>query len=141
MLAAGYVPALPYLTIGPDERHVLCGQRCGACGAVIAGERLACPACGGRDRVEPVSLATSGSVHAHTVVYRSYPGVKTPFVAVTVALDGGGTVRGTLTDIDPLAPLPDDMRVEMVFRDTGQRDAQGRRFLSYFFVLAVEASL
>jgi uncharacterized protein len=131
-----YVPALPNLLIEPGAPQILRGQRCGACQAVIAGYRLACPACGNRDRIEHVNLAASGTVQAHTVVHRSYPGVKTPFVAAAVALDGGGTVRGTITDIDPLAPLPDEMRVRMVFRDTGQRDAQGRHFISYFFVPA-----
>jgi len=51
-----------------------------------------------------------------------------------VDLDGGGSVRATLIEIDPLAPVPAELRVKMVFRDTGQRDAQGRSFLSYFFI-------
>jgi uncharacterized OB-fold protein len=95
---------------------------------------MACPACGATDALERVRLGSQGTIHAHTVVHRSYPGVKTPFVSVVVDLDGGGTVRGTLTDVDPLAHLPVDLRVDMVFRDTGQRDKEGRPFLSYFFV-------
>jgi uncharacterized OB-fold protein len=129
-----FVPALPYLIVDPDGRHGLTGTRCKACGTVVVGGRMACAACGETTAIETVRLGTRGLIHAHTVVHRSYPGVKTPFISVVVDLDGGGTVRGTLTDVDPLAPLPSDLRVEMVFRDSGQRDKEGRSFLSYYFV-------
>jgi len=112
--------------------YALHGVRCRACGAVIAGERLACPACGARDSFDRIELSTAGTVRAHTVVHRSFPGVKTPFVAVVVDLDGGGAVRGTLIDVDPLGPVP--AHVKMVFRDSGQQDKQGKPFISYMFV-------
>lgn len=135
-----YIAVLPNLVTQPDGQHRLTGTRCGACNTVVSGPRLACPACGSRKSLEAIALGTRGTVHAHTVVHRSYPGVKTPFVSVVVDLDGGGTVRGTLTDVDPLAEVSADLRVDMVFRDTGQRDKEGRAFLSYFFVPAGAAS-
>ena len=131
--AEGPVPALPHLRMAPDGDHALMGMRCGACGTVIEGDRLACPACGARDALAPVRLGCAGAIAAHTVVHRSFPGVKTPFVFVVVDLDGGGSVRGTLVDVDPLAEIPADQRVEMVFRDTGQADPAGRPFLCYYF--------
>lgn len=127
----GFVPALPHIATSADGRHFLKGVRCPACGAVMEGERLGCPACGNRT-VEPAELATSGAIAAHTVVHRSFPGVTTPFVSVVVDLDNGGSVKGTLTGVDPLAPPPE--RVRMVFRDTGQKDPQGLPFLCYVFV-------
>lgn len=126
------VPALPHIVLAPDGTPALIGTRCGACGAVVEGTRLACPACGARDALATAPFAGAGTIHAHTVVHRSYPGVETPFVAVVVDLDGGGTLRGTLREADPLAPPPD--RVALRFVDSGQRDRQGRPFLSYVFV-------
>ena len=49
-----------------------------------------------------------------------------------VDLDGGGSVRGTLADVDPLAEPPE--RVEMVLRETSQNDRGGRPYACYFFV-------
>lgn len=132
--ATDHVPALPHIIIDSGGHHGLAGMRCAACGAVVIGARLACPACGARGSSENIRLADHGVVRAHTVVHRSFPGVATPFVAVVVDLDGGGSVRGTLTDVDPLAELPVGMRVETVFREAGQHDREGRPFLCYFFV-------
>lgn len=129
-----FVPALPHILIDPNGDHALMGSRCSSCAAVIEGERLGCPACGERSSLEAVRLFRSGRIAAHTVVYRSYPGAKTPFVSVVVDLDGGGTIRGTLRDFDPLSELPADQRVEMIFRDSGQRNSAGRPFLCYYFV-------
>ena len=41
-----------------------------------------------------------------------------------------------LRSANGLQPRPEtgERRVEMVFRDTGQRDKEGRPFLCYFFV-------
>lgn len=130
--ASAAAPALPHLIQTGDGTYALAGTGCRACGVVVEGDRLACPACGETRALERVRLSTRGAVHAHTVVHRSYPGIETPFVAVIVDLDGGATVRGTLVDVDPLATPP--ARVEMVFRETTQRDADGRPFLCYVFV-------
>jgi len=128
-----FIPALPHLRVTP-EGAALFGTRCGSCNAMVEGERLACPSCGARDTLAFEPFAQTGTVHAHTVVHRSYPGVPTPFVSVIVDLDGGGTLRGTLREIDPLAPLPEPCRVELRFIDAGQTDPQGRPFLCYDFV-------
>jgi uncharacterized OB-fold protein len=129
-----YAPALPNLVIGDDGILQLLGTYCGACRTTVPDRRIACPACGERTRIETVALGGGGTVHAHTVVHRSYPGVATPFVAVVVDLDSGGTLKGTLADVDPLAPPPE--RVELVFRDSGQRTHEGKPFLCYCFVPA-----
>jgi uncharacterized OB-fold protein len=129
-----YAPALPNLVIGDDGTPRLLGTHCGACKATVPDRRIACPACGNRTAVETVTLGGRGTVHAHTVVHRSYPGVQTPFVAVIVDLDSGGTLKGTLTDVDPLAPPP--QRVELVFRPSAQHTREGNPFLCYYFIPA-----
>jgi uncharacterized OB-fold protein len=57
-----------------------------------------------------------------------------------VDLDGGGTVRGNLVDVeaDPEA-VTFDMPVKMVFRDTGLSDESGATFISHYFVPAEAA--
>jgi uncharacterized OB-fold protein len=129
-----FVPAVPHIRIDPAGGHALAGTRCGACGNVFEGERLACPACGARDSLEALHLARAGRIAAHTVVHRSLPGVEVPFVSVVVDLDRGGSVRGKLTGVDPLGDLSGEQRVAMVFRGTGQRDHSGKPFLCYYFV-------
>jgi uncharacterized OB-fold protein len=132
--AAGVAPALPHLTLASDGRHFLSGMRCDACGTVVEGIRLACPSCGERRQLETIALSTRGSVHTCTLIHRSYPGVEVPFFAAVVDLDGGGTVRGTLTGVDPSRDMPVGQRVAMVFADSGQRDRQGRALIAYRFV-------
>jgi len=71
------------------------------------------------------------------VIPRTFPGVKTPFVAATVELDGGGVLKGTLLEVEPdPAKLAFDMPVRLVFRDSGQKDKDGRPYLNYYFVPA-----
>jgi len=130
-----WVAAVPFLVIGADGSAHLVGSRCGGCGATMPGARSVCVACGARSGLEPIRLAERGRLYSYTVVHRSFPGVKTPFVAAIVNLDGGGTLKGTLMDVDadPDA-LPYDMPVEVVYRDCGQKTADGTSFLSYCFV-------
>ena len=132
--SSGFVPALPHIMLTSDGQYRLHGLRCDACACIVEGERLACPRCGNRKSLEIVPLATRGRVHVQTVVHRSFPGVKTPFVAVVVDLDDGATVRGTLADVDPLGEVSQGLRVEMVFGDSGQRDPEGRPLVCYCFV-------
>jgi uncharacterized OB-fold protein len=129
-----YAPALQNLVIDENGAPRLLGSYCSACGETVNRQRIACPACGDRTASSAGTLGGTGTVHVHTVVHRSYPGVATPFVAVVVDLDSGGTLMGTLVDVDPLSPPPG--RVELVFRDSGQRTHQGLPFLCYYFIPA-----
>lgn len=130
-------PAVPYLDLDAPDGPCLRGTRCTACGAVQPGVRNACGSCGAREGLQPLRLAERGTVHTFTIVHRSFPGVKTPFVAVVVDLDGGGTIKGTLLDVQPdPAAIPFGMPVKVIYRDTGQRHADGGAFVSYFFVPA-----
>src|SRR5438128_2656457 len=123
---ATFVPALPLVKFDEQGEPWLLGGRCSDCGAVFPGERMACDSCGRRDTVAPIHLSQKGSLYNYTVVYRSFPGVETPFVSAIVDLEGGGSLKGTLLDVEPVPEkLPRDMPVDVVFRDTGQKDKEG----------------
>jgi uncharacterized OB-fold protein len=134
---SGFLPALPMVRIDAGGRAFVAGSRCASCGQTFPGERMACASCGRRDTLQSIELATKGTLYNYTIVHRSYPGVKVPFVAAIVDLEGGGSLRGTLLQVEPVPEkLPYDMPVDVVFRDTGQKDKEGRPFVSYFFVPA-----
>ena len=136
-----FTPALPFLKVDPQGRHWIAGSRCTVCGNVLAGGRLACPACGARDSLEPVRLGERGVLHTFTIVHRSMPGIKTPFVAAVVDLEGGGSLKGTLVDVEPdPAKLPANMPIRVVFRDAEQKDKEGKPFLCYYFTPATGAA-
>jgi uncharacterized OB-fold protein len=134
---SGFLPAIPMIGIGDDGAAFVAGSHCANCGATVPGPRMACASCGRRDTIEPVHLGTKGTLYNYTIVHRSYPGIPVPFVAAIVDLEGGGSLRGTLLDVEP-APdkLPRDLPVEVVFRDTGQVGPGGKPFVSYYFIPA-----
>jgi hypothetical protein len=52
-----------------------------------------------------------------------------------VDLDGGGTVKGNLINVEPdPAKIQFDMPVDVVFDDAlGRKDKEGNSYISYFF--------
>ena len=137
-------PAAPTPTLrsfirqSPDDgSYFLAGSRCENCGAVYAGERAVCASCCARDAMTSIRLAETGTLYAYTIVHRSFPGVKTPFVDVIVDLDGGGHLKGTLEGVpaDPAA-LRFDMRVRLAFRKAVPLGGLNCPHLTYMFVPA-----
>ena len=58
-----------------------------------------------------------------------------PYISAIVDLEGGGTIKGNLIDVEP---DPDnikfDMPVDIIFADAlGRKDRDGNSYLSYFF--------
>src|SRR5215469_7599343 len=130
-----FVAARPLVQFDDSGNPWLQGMHCSHCGAVFPGQRLACGSCGRRDTIASTKLSERGTLYSFTIVARSFPGVAVPFVEAIVDLEGGGTIKGTLLDAEPdPAKLPRDMPLKVVFRDTGQKDKEGRHFLSHFFV-------
>ncbi len=126
---------LPFVKHG-DGTPYLAGTRCTACGHVYVGERSACAKCTAREGLEPVKLAETGRLYDYTVVHRSFPGVKTPFVDAIVDLDDGAHLKGTLIDVDPdPATLAFDMPVRVIFREAVPVGAD-RPYLTFFFAPA-----
>lgn len=134
---SGFLPAIPIIRINDKGAASVAGSHCNKCDARFPGDRMACASCGGRDSISAVQLSTKGKLYNYTIVHRSFPGVKVPFVAAIVDLDDGASLRGTLLDVEPNPDkLPRDLPVDMVFRDTGQKNAEGTPFVSYFFAPA-----
>lgn len=85
------------------------------------------------------ALRDLGKLYNWTIVYRSFPGIKVPFISAIVDLDGGGTLKGNLIDIEPdPSKLTFDMPVTVVFSAVTQTDAAGSEFISYLFFPSVE---
>jgi uncharacterized OB-fold protein len=135
------IPAVPYLRLD-QGRAQLIGSRCGACNAVFPGERTVCGSCGSRSDMMAHDYPDRGTLYNFTVVHRSFPGVKTPFVMAIVDMEGGGALRGTLLDAGTdVGAIERGSAVDVVYRDTGQRDADGRAYISHYFVPAAESKL
>ena len=133
---AGPLPVVDHLKIPADGEPYLEGAKCGACGAVYLGRREVCSRCAERDQMQTIRLADTGTLYTYAIVHRSFPGVDVPFVSAVVDLDGGGTIKGNLMDIEA---NPDKiefgMPVKVVFREAlGRKDKDGNSYLAYFFV-------
>ena len=129
------LPAVGYLKIPEDGDPYLEGYKCGNCGAIFLGERSVCSKCFTRDKMSTIRLEETGSLYSFSVVYRSFPGIDVPYVSAIVDLDGGGTVKGNLINIDPDPDKSDfGMKVKLTYQDAlGRKDKDGNSYLSYFF--------
>lgn len=129
------LPVVEFLKIPDGGEPYLEGHRCRNCGAIFLGTRDNCSKCGARGEMEKIRLSNNGVVYAYSIVHRSFPGIDVPYISAIVDLEGGGTVKGNLIDVDP---DPDaihfGMPVEVVFDDAlGRKDSDGNSYLSYFF--------
>ncbi len=129
------LPAVGYLKIPENGKPYLQGCKCSACGAVFLGERDNCSKCGARGGMEEVQLSNQGELYSYCIVHRSFPGIEVPYVSAIVDLEGGGTVKGNLINVEPEPDkIPFGMPVEVVYDDAlGRKDRDGNSYLSYFF--------
>lgn len=128
-------PATSYLSFRSDGRPMLQGRKCRACGAIFLDARENCAKCAARGALDTIELGTTGRLYNYTIVYRSLPGVTVPFVSAIVDLDGGGTVKGNLIDVEPTPEaIKFGMPVKVVFRGAEIATAAGDGFISHFFV-------
>ena len=129
-------PATSYTRIDEAGTAYLQGSRCGGCGAVFLGVRENCGRCCARRQMQPLRLATRGRLYSYTIVYRSYPGIRVPFISAIVDLEEGGTIKGNLVEIEPNPDkLAYGMPVRVVFR--GAECALGEEaagYVAHFFV-------
>ena len=125
---------VPFLKRDDDGKPYLAGSRCTACGHTYVGERKICAKCSARDQMQPVHLAETGKVYVHTVVYRSFPGVETPFIDVIVDLDDGAHIKGTLVGVEPdPETIPYDLPVKVSYREAEPVNKPGKAHLTYVF--------
>lgn len=131
---SGPLPVVPFLKIPEKGDPYLEGSRCTKCSAIFLGERSTCSSCGARDAFETKKLANTGSLYVYSIVHRSFPGVEVPYVSAVVDLDGGGTVKGKLVDIEPdPKKIEMGMPVDVVYRIAPMKDAEGNEYLTYYF--------
>jgi uncharacterized OB-fold protein len=129
------LPVVDFLKIPDGGSPYLEGHKCKQCGSVFLGERSNCSKCGARDSMEAVKLSNRGTLYVFSIVHRSFPGVEVPYVSAVVDLEGGGTVKGNLINVEPTPEkIKLGMPVEVVFKDAlGRKDREGNSYLSYFF--------
>ena len=132
--ATAPLPVVPFLKIPENGDPYLEGQRCKSCSAIFLGERDTCSKCGTQGQLEAFALSNQGELYVYSIVYRSFPGIEVPYISAIVDLDGGGTVKGNLINVEP---DPDKVKmgmpIEVVYRVADRKDADGNEYLAYFF--------
>ncbi|MGH0034260.1 MAG: Zn-ribbon domain-containing OB-fold protein [Myxococcota bacterium] len=133
--ASGPLPVVDYLKLPENGDPYIEGHKCGSCGAIFLGERSICSKCGARDQMSKVELGNTGTLYAYSIVHRSFPGIEVPYVSAIVDLEGGGTIKGNLINVEPdPEKIAFGMPVELVFKDAlGRKDREGNSYISYFF--------
>jgi uncharacterized OB-fold protein len=133
--AAAPLPVVDYLKLPADGEPYLEGHQCSECNSIFLGERTTCSSCGARDKIKATKLSNKGKLYAYSIVHRSFPGIDVPYVSAIVDLDGGGTVKGNLINVEPdPEKLSFDMPVDVVYQDAlGRKDSDGNSYISYFF--------
>ena len=129
------LPVVDYLKLPENGEPFLEGHTCSKCDAMFLGERKVCSSCFSRGSLEAVKLNNTGKLYSYSIVCRSFPGIDVPYISAIVDLDGGGTVKGNLIDVEPdPEKIKFDMPVEIIFDDAlGRKDADGNSYISYFF--------
>ena len=118
-----------------NGEYFLSGLKCKGCNSIFLEDRSSCGKCFARDCFVELKLANTGKLYSYSIVHRSFPGVDVPYVSAIVDLDGGGTVKGNLVDVD-LDPqnISFDMKVKIIFKDAlGRKDKHGNSYISFFF--------
>ena len=132
--ASELLPIVPYLKIPSDGDPYLEGNKCKKCDAIFLGERNTCASCGTTGQIEAVHLSNQGELYVYSIAYRSFPGIEVPYVSAVVDLDGGGTVKGNLINIDPdPEKIEMGMPIEVVYQTAPRKDSDGNEYLTYYF--------
>ncbi len=128
------LPVVPYLKIPDDGEPYLEGLKCNACGAIYLTERRACSKCGTVDDLTPIRLSDKGELYVFSIIHRSFPGIEVPYVSAVVDLEGGGTVKGNLINIDPTPEAVKlGMPIELTYKIAPRKDKEGNEYLTYYF--------
>ncbi len=130
----GPLPVVDFLKIPENGDPYLEGHKCTECGAIFLDTRSACSKCGARDKLEALKLSNRGTLYVYSIVHRSFPGIDVPYVSAIVDLEGGGTVKGNLINIEPTPEkIEMGMPVEVIYQTAPRKDAEGNEYLTYYF--------
>jgi uncharacterized protein len=128
-------PLVPFLEIPSEDTPYLRGLRCTSCKAVFFDRRKHCASCHARNSLVAERLPGHGRLFSFSIVYRSFPEVAVPYISAVVDLEGGGTLKGNLKGVEPTpSAIRAGMPVELAFGVVPERDAEGNRYLGYYFV-------
>ena len=129
------LPVVPFLKFAGDGQPYLEGSVCAHCDTTYIGQRSVCSKCGARDGLRVKALSNQGTLYTYSIVHRSFPGVAVPYVSAVVDLEGGGSLKGNLIDVQPdPAKIPFGLPIEVVYKDAlGRKDSDGKSYISYFF--------
>ena len=129
------LPVVDYLKLPEGEDPYLEGHKCSKCNSMFLGKRKVCSSCFSRESMEAVKLNNTGKLYSYSIVCRSFPGIDVPYISAIVDLDGGGTIKGNLIEVEPdPEKIKFDMPVKVIFDDAlGRKDADGNSYISYFF--------
>jgi len=130
----GPLPIVDFLKIPESGDPYLEGHKCRSCGAVFLGARDVCSKCGTRGQLSPVQLSNRGELYVYSIIHRSFPGVEVPYVSAVVDLEGGGTVKGNLSGVEPdPKKIRLGMPVQVTYQIAPRKDAEGNEYLMYTF--------
>ena len=128
------LPVVEFLKIPEQGDPYLEGQRCKECSAIFLGARDVCSKCGTRGRFEAKKLAKNGTLYVYSIVHRSFPGIQVPYVSAIVDLEGGGTLKGNLINVEPdPEKIKMGMPIEVIFKLAPTKDREGNEYLTYYF--------
>jgi uncharacterized OB-fold protein len=132
--AGAMLPIVPFLKIPETGDPYLEGHVCKKCSAVFLGERDTCSKCGTQGEMEVRKLSDRGELYVYSIVCRTFPGIDVPYVSAVVDLEGGGTIKGNLINIeaDP-EKIEMGMPVEVVYQTAPRKDKDGNEYLTYYF--------
>jgi len=126
-------PIASHIRRDDEGKPYLAGTKCGSCGHTFVGSREVCAKCYARSGLQPVKLAETGKVYTWSIIYRSFPGIDTPFIDVIVDLADGAHLKGILKGVEP---DPNgayfDMPVRVEFSEIVPPGAD-EKYLVYYF--------
>ena len=129
------LPVVSYLKFDESSQPYIESHTCLSCQASFLGERSTCSKCGSQNKLNAQKTASTGKLYSFSIVYRSFPGIKVPYVSAIVDLDCGTSIKGNLIGIEPDPKnIPFNLPVKLVFDDAlGRKDKEGNSYISYFF--------
>ena len=107
------VPIVDYLVLDDGAPHLVAWESVDS-GALYFDRRNADAKSGGTE-FRRKKLATTGKLRSFSIVHRTVPGVPAPYVSALVDLDGGGSVKGNLLNVEP---DPEHVKLGMAVRMT-----------------------
>lgn len=118
-----------------DGSGFLIANKCQHCNTSFFPKRDSCTECYGNDQLKDIKLSTRGTLHTFSVVYRSTPNFKTPYIIGYIDLEHDGVrIFAPITGCKP-EDLSVDMDMELVFDKTNRlpKDESDNRLLTYKF--------